>query len=86
MAKKNIKRKIYNYTAVFEPAEDGVFNVYFPALPGCVTFGKNLKHAKKMAKEVLELWLETAIEKKGKIPAEKQKPVIENFRISVPNR
>jgi predicted RNase H-like HicB family nuclease len=32
--------------------------VSFPDFSGCVTFGKNFEQAKKMAKEVLELWIE----------------------------
>jgi predicted RNase H-like HicB family nuclease len=51
------KVKIKNHFAVFESAEEGGFNVSFPNLSGCVTFGKDFQHAKKMAKEVLELWL-----------------------------
>lgn len=54
--KKRIK--IQSYFAVFEPAEEGGFNVSFPDFAGCVTFGKNFEQAKKMAKEVLELWIE----------------------------
>jgi predicted RNase H-like HicB family nuclease len=50
--------KIQSYFEVFEPAEEGGFNVSFPDFPGCVTFGKNFEVAKKMAKEVLELWIE----------------------------
>ena len=32
--------------------------VSFPDYPGCVTFGKTLTEAKRMGREVLELWLE----------------------------
>ncbi len=48
-------KKILEYTAVFTKAPEGGYDVSFPALPGCVTFGKNLKDAQKYAKEVLEL-------------------------------
>lgn len=52
-------KKILEYTAVFTEAPEGGYDVSFPELPGCVTFGKNFKDAQKYAKEVLELWLET---------------------------
>ena len=55
-------KKILEYTAVFTKAPEGGYDVSFPALPGCVTFGKNLKDAQKYAKEVLELWLEVLLE------------------------
>lgn len=47
-----------SYIVVFDPAEEGGYNVSFPQFPGCVTFGKDIKEAKKMAQEALELWLE----------------------------
>lgn len=43
----------YSYLAVFEPNENGGFGVYFPDLPGCVSFGDNFKIALEMAKEGL---------------------------------
>lgn len=50
--------KVLSYFAVFEPAIEGGYNVSFPGFPGCFTFGKNFDESKKMAKEVLELWVE----------------------------
>ena len=38
-------RKV-TYFAVFEPSEDGGYSVYFPDLPGCVSFGEDFKAAK----------------------------------------
>ncbi len=53
-----------SYTAIFEKDSTGAYNVWFPDLPGCFTYGHNLEHAKQMAQEVLELWLEE-LEAKG---------------------
>ena len=53
-----LNQSAYHYTAIFEPAREGGFNVSFPALPGCVTFGRTLAHAREMAKDVLGLWIE----------------------------
>jgi len=38
---------------------EGGFTVNVPALPGCVTFGENIEHAMAMAKEAIELYVET---------------------------
>jgi len=65
-------KKILEYTAVFEKAPEGGYNVYFPSLPGCFTFGVSLKHAKEMAKDVLSLWLGVLKEKNNKIPEQKE--------------
>ena len=63
------QKKTYEYVAVLSPAEEGGFNVSFPALPGCVTFGRNLPHAKKMAREALALWLEELVAQKKRDPS-----------------
>lgn len=44
------------YLAIFEPSADG-YGVFFPDLPGCISFGKNIFEAKKNAREALELHL-----------------------------
>jgi predicted RNase H-like HicB family nuclease len=44
------------YFAVFEPTATG-YSVYFPDLPGCITVGKDMEQASKMAKEALGLHL-----------------------------
>ena len=43
------------YLAVCEPDDENGFSVYFPDLPGCVSYGSNIENAKKNAKEALEL-------------------------------
>lgn len=42
------------YSAIFEPTESG-YSVYFPDLPGCVSFGENFENAQKQAIEALGL-------------------------------
>lgn len=43
------------YLAVFEPSENGAYSVYFPDLPGCISYGNNLVDAQRMAAEAAEL-------------------------------
>lgn len=78
--------KISSYFAVFEPAIEGGFNVSFPDFPGCITFGKNFEEAKKMAKEVLELWLEELAFQKQQIPIKVFRPIIDEIEVTVPRR
>jgi predicted RNase H-like HicB family nuclease len=42
------------YLAVLEPSNDG-FSVFYPDLPGCISFGSDIEDAQKNAKEALEL-------------------------------
>jgi len=39
--------KIFRYNIIFRSEPEGGFTVLVPSLPGCVTYGKNLKEAKK---------------------------------------
>lgn len=45
------------YAAIFEPTSEGEYSVFFPELPGCVSFGDSMTHAAAMAKEALSLHL-----------------------------
>jgi predicted RNase H-like HicB family nuclease len=80
---KKVKR-ILQYPAVFEPAEEGGYNVSFPAFAGCVTFGRTFEEAKKKAQEILELWLEELASKGQKIPASRFRPIIDEIQARVP--
>lgn len=47
------------YRILMTREPEGGFTVNVPALPGCVTFGENIEHAMEMAKEAIELYVET---------------------------
>ena len=47
---------------VIEPDKD-VFIAYCPELPGCVTYGKTEKEARKNIKEAIELYLRPSSKK-----------------------
>lgn len=55
---------IKKFNVVFSPEKSGGFTAIVPTLPGCVTFGKNLSEAKKMAKDAIKSYL-TSLEKHG---------------------
>jgi predicted RNase H-like HicB family nuclease len=43
---------------VFEPADDGGYTVYVPALPGCISEGDTKESALENIREAIELYLE----------------------------
>ncbi len=63
-----IQKKLLKYTVIYTEEPEGGFTVTVPALPGCVTYGKNLTEAGKMAKEAIELYLESLKAHKEDIP------------------
>jgi len=38
---------------------EGGYTVTVPSLPGCITFGDTIENARDMAKEAIELYLES---------------------------
>ena len=72
---KNIK-KIYNFTAIFEPTEEGGYVVYVPAIPGCMTQGETFEEAEMMAKDAIEGCLEVLKDLNKEIPAESDKIIV----------
>ena len=55
------------YPAVVEyDREDDMYNVAFPDLPGCLTFGDTIDDAKANAKEALSAYLESIDSRKLK--------------------
>ena len=45
------------YHLIFRPEPEGGFTVIVPALPGCVTYGRTLLEAKKMARDAIRAYL-----------------------------
>lgn len=46
------------YTVIIEPAEEGGFTAYVPALPGCVSEGESRQETLSYIKEAIGLYLE----------------------------
>lgn len=65
-----MKTKLLKYTVIYTPEEEGGFTVVVPSLSGCVTYGKDLKEAKKMAEDAIRLFLESLDKHKEPIPIE----------------
>jgi predicted RNase H-like HicB family nuclease len=64
----------YNFTALFEPAEEGGYIVTCPALPGFVTEGDTLEQARQMATDAIQGYLESLRKDGQPIPADKTIP------------
>ena len=82
--KRKITRKVYQYTAVFEPDEKaGGFTVTIPVLPGCISEGDTFEGAVEGIKEAASLYIEVMEQKKAEIPLETRGVVIAPIEIKV---
>lgn len=79
-----IKKNIYKYTTIFEPAEEGGYVVSVPALPGCVTQGETFEEAKEMAKDVIGGYLGVLRDNKNEIPVERSGITISEIFAEMP--
>lgn len=76
-----IHEKCLNYTVVFQPAEEGGYTVFVPAIPGCITQGDTLDEARRMAKEAIELCVES-LQTDGAVVPNDVRPIIERIQIN----
>ncbi len=76
----------YNFTVLFEPAQEGGYVVTCPALPGLVSEGETLQEAREMAKEAIVGYLESLRKDGLPIPTDPQSlptPVKEEITVSL---
>jgi antitoxin HicB len=74
----------YNYTVLFEPAEEGGYVVKCPALPGLVTEGDTLEEARTMAEDAVRAYIESLRKDGLPIPEDKKlslDPIKEEVRV-----
>ena len=79
-----VSKKVLEYTAVFEPAEEGGYVVTIPALPGCASQGETFEEAMAMIKDALEGYLAVLKEEGQEIPHENSETVITRVRVGNP--
>jgi antitoxin HicB len=74
--------KVYNYTVIFEPVEEGGYDVIVPAIPEICTFGSTIEEAREMAEDAIRCYLESVIEDKETIPQDKE-PSLERIAVKI---
>ena len=73
----------YTYSVILEPMEEGGFLVRVPALPEIVTGGDTEDEALAMAKDAIELVLESRHERGEDIPTEMVKAQLREVTVSL---
>jgi predicted RNase H-like HicB family nuclease len=64
--------KPLSYRILLRKEPEGGYTVMVPSLPGCVTYGENIEEATEMAKEAIELYIESLKEHDEEIPTEEE--------------
>jgi antitoxin HicB len=69
---QEVKMKILSYRILLREEPEGGYTVIVPSLPGCVTYGDSVEEAIEMAKEAIELYIESLKEHGEEIPTEER--------------
>ena len=59
-----------SYRILLRKEPEGGYTVTVPSLPGCVTYGDTIEQAIEMAREAIELYIETLREHDEEVPTE----------------
>ena len=62
--------KVLSYRILLRKEPEGGYTVIVPSLPGCVTYGETIEEAIAMAREAIELYLESLKEHGEDIPTD----------------
>ena len=62
--------KTVSYRVLLREEPEGGYTVTVPTLPGCITYGETIPEAVAMAKEAIELYVESLIAHGEEIPTE----------------
>ena len=62
--------KVLSYRVLLRKEPEGGYTVIVPSLPGCVTCGDTVEEAIEMAKEAIELYIESLRDHGEEIPTE----------------
>jgi len=62
--------KLLSYRILQRKEPEGEYTVIVPSLPGCITYGDTIEESIKMAKEAIELYIESLKEHGEEIPKE----------------
>ena len=75
----------YKYTVVYEELSEGGYQVIAPALPGLLTYGRNLPEAREMAEDAIRCHIRGMLKDHEEIPENpfvSKPPVQEELTVS----
>lgn len=81
----NLRKRIIEYTAIFEPSDQGGYVVSVPVLAGCVTQGETFEEATENIKDAIKGYLSVLKDEGQTIPQEKADIVITKISIANPS-
>ena len=76
----------YGFTVIYEPLDEGGYQVIVPALPEIVTYGRTLAEAKEMAGDAIACHLRGLLKDNEEIPEDPfapSPPIAEELKVII---
>ena len=77
----------YGYRIIYEPIAEGGYQVIVPALPGIITYGRNIDEPREMAQDAIICHLKGLIKDSKEIPdhpfVRQAQPHAEDIKVAV---
>jgi len=67
---KLFSMKKYTYKVLLKKEPEGGYTVTVPSLPGCLSYGESVEEAMNMAREAIELYIESLVAHNEPVPDE----------------
>ncbi len=67
-----MKQTKLQFNVIFRPEPEGGFTVVVPALPGCISYGRNLKEARQMTVDAICGYVASLKKHKEPIPSDEE--------------
>ena len=72
------------YQIILRPEPEGGYTVFVPTLPGCITWGRTLRQARKMAADAIGGYIESLVKHGETIPVDDDN-LTANVEIELPS-
>lgn len=80
-----MKKLLLSYNIILKEEPEGGYTVMVPSLPGCITYGKTVEQAKKMAEDAISLYIESLKENGENIPSDEE-IFITTLQLNIPEK
>ncbi len=67
-----MKQQRFHYNLIFRSEPEGGFTVIVPALPGCISYGRNLEEARLMALDAIKGYIVSLKKHKEPVPSDEK--------------
>ena len=77
-----MRKESLQFNVIYRPEPEGGFTVLVPSLPGCISYGRDLKEAQMMALDAIKGYMESLKRHRDPMPSSDMQSFISTIRLS----